>query len=102
MFGITIVGSLWDIWATQHGKNDPIWLWQFNKKDTLGVKFFDLPIEEYLFYLTTSIYIIFSWEAIQLIDQYPVLYTILPCMAVWTVFFIGLPYITGRRNHDKF
>ncbi len=61
MIGITIIGSLWDIWACRHGKRDPIWLWQFNKKDTLGITLFDLPIEEYLFYICSSAYIIFTW-----------------------------------------
>jgi len=57
--GITILGSIWDIWATRHGKKDPIWLWQFNFKDTLGVKLFGLPIEEYIFYIASSLYIVF-------------------------------------------
>ena len=56
---ITILGAIWDIWATRHGKKDTVWLWQFNIKDTLGIKVFDLPIEEYLFYISTSLYVIF-------------------------------------------
>ncbi len=102
MIGITIIGSLWDVWATRHGKRDPVWLWQFNKKDTLGLTFLGLPIEEYLFYLVTSGYIIFTWESLRLVQELPVMQTILPCVAVWTLFFIGLPYAVGYKNKDKF
>lgn len=49
----------------RHGRRDPIWLWQFNFKDTLGIKLFDLPIEEYLFYIASSVYIILIWEGIR-------------------------------------
>lgn len=102
MIGITVVGSLWDMWATRHGKRDSVWLWQFNKKDTLGITFFDLPIEEYFFYLATSVYVIFTWECIQSVNEIPILYLILPLVAVWSLLFIGLPYVNGSRNKRGF
>jgi len=104
MVGITIVGSIWDIWATRHGNKDPIWLWQFNHKETIGKKVFDVPIEEYLFYLATSVYVIFTWESIRLVSEEGnlLMFIVLPFCAVWSLFFIGIPYFFGFRNKDKF
>lgn len=98
--GITFIGSAWDIWATKHGKGDRVWLWQFNKKDTLGLTFFDLPIEEYLFYLSTSIYIIFTWELIKHVSTSSNLHTVylLVGLTIWTLFFITLPYLYKPRR----
>src|SRR3989344_6438982 len=62
IFAVTILGSIWDIWATRHSKKDRVWIWQFNNKETLGLKIFGLPIEEYLFYVVSSVYVVFMWE----------------------------------------
>ncbi len=92
---ITILGSVWDLWATKHGKKDKIWLWQFNYSDTLGIKLFDLPIEEYLFYITSSLYIIFVWEGIKLaLDTNNVyMYLIIPLLGLWSLFGSIIPMI---------
>ncbi len=91
---ITILGAIWDIWATRHGKKDTVWLWQFNIKDTLGIKVFDLPIEEYLFYISTSLYVIFIWKAIELslATENLFFFFLIPCMALWSILFISIPY----------
>jgi|SRR3989344_9412597 len=101
--GITILGSIWDIWATRHGKRDPIWLWQFNFKDTLGIKLFDLPIEEYIFYVVSSVYIIFIWEGIKfaLETKSIAMYVLLPFLGVWSLLAILIPYLLRVKN-DKF
>src|SRR3989344_3641341 len=101
--GILVIGSVWDVLATRHGKNDPVWLWQFNEKDILGVKFFDLPIEEYLFYVVSSVYVIFTWESFRFVSETgnPAMYAVLPFVAMWSLFFIGLPYVIKFRNKDK-
>lgn len=62
---VTIIGSIWDVWATRHGKRDRVWLWQFHQSQTLGHRFLGLPIEEYLFYTASSIYIIYMWEGLK-------------------------------------
>ncbi|MDD4988944.1 MAG: lycopene cyclase domain-containing protein [Candidatus Pacebacteria bacterium] len=94
--GITIIGSLWDIWATKHGVKDSIWIWQFNKKDIIGITFFDLPIEEYLFYIATSTYIIFTWKLMESGNVF------IPTVAtLWSLFFIGLPYINRFKKQYK-
>ncbi len=101
--GITVLGSIWDIWATRHGKRDPIGLWQFNFKDTLGIKIFDLPIEEYVFYIAYSLYIIFIWEGIKyaLETGSLLMYILLPFLGVWSLLFIlVLPYVIRVRS-DK-
>ena len=97
---ITVLGGIWDIWATRHGKRDPIWLWQFNFKDTLGIKIFDLPIEEYLFYVSASLYIVFIWEGIKLaLETGSVLmYIVLPFAGIWSLVFMLIPYKMGVKN----
>ncbi len=102
IFLVTIVGSLWDLWATQHGKKDSVWLWSFNTKNTLGIKFLGLPIEEYLFYTASSVYVIFLWTSIQLAMQTgnASLYFLMPCLAIWTALSISIPYKLSPNN-DK-
>lgn len=99
---ITILGSIWDIWAARHGKRDPIWLWQFNFRETIGIKIFDLPIEEYLFYVFSSIYVIFLWEGIKLwqATQSVFMFLLLSFSGVWSVLAIGVPYFI-RAKDDK-
>lgn len=40
---ITVVGSFYDVWAARHGVRDTHWIWSFNKSNTMGVWFRDLP-----------------------------------------------------------
>ena len=100
---VTIIGSIWDVWATRHGKKDRIWLWSFNRRQTLGLRFLGLPIEEYMFYVASSVYVIFMWEGFKLMTtgaQVQVYYVI-GLLSAWTLFCIGLPYWLGRKK-DKF
>lgn len=66
---VTVIGSIWDVWATRHGKKDRVWLWQFHRSQTLGKRFLGLPIEEYLFYTASSVYIIYMWEGIKIMSR---------------------------------
>jgi|SRR3990167_3107452 len=102
IIGITALGSVWDIWATRHGRRDPIWPWQFNFKDTLGIKLFDLPIEEYIFYIASSVYIIFIWEGIRyaLETGSLLMYVLLPFLGIWSLLLMLIPYII-RAKGDK-
>ncbi len=99
---ITILGSIWDIWATRHGKKDPIWLWQFNFKDTLGIRLFGLPVEEYVFYVVSSLYIVFMWEGIKYALETDSLltYILLPFLGIWSLLFLLIPYVM-RVKGDK-
>lgn len=99
VLGITILGSIWDIWATKHGKKDRTWLWQFNYKETVGIKIFDLPIEEYIFYIGSSTYIIFIWEGIKLAKELQdiKMFVLLPFLGVWTSLIIGLSYYITNK-----
>jgi lycopene cyclase domain-containing protein len=59
--GITITGLLflfWDVLFTVNG------VWSFNDKYILGVKFFGLPIEEILFFLTVPFACIFIYACL--------------------------------------
>ena len=98
---VTVIGSIWDIWATKHKGRDPVWLWQFNAKQTLGITLLGLPIEEYLFYAASSVYVIFMWEGIrQMIENGGQLYVAIPLLTLWTLGAILLPYMFGPRG-DK-
>ena len=98
ILGIAILGSIWDIWATKHGKKDSVWLWQFNFKDTLGIHYFGLPVEEYLFYIATSLYIIFIWESIRLAPENNQLYFVLFLVGLWSLIFTLIPYFVHQKN----
>ena len=99
---VTIIGSIWDIWATKHGRKDSAWLWQFNSRQTLGIKIVGLPIEEYLFYVSSSVYVIFMWEGIKQIvnNNNSQLFLVIPILAIWTLICILLPYKFGPKG-DK-
>ena len=95
-----MLGSLWDIWATRHGKKDKLWLWQFHDQNTLGLKFFDLPIEEYLFYPASSLYVIFMWEGVKFgYETGSVFYLILlSTLAIWTLLAVILSFSLTRKQ----
>lgn len=99
---VMVIGSLWDIWATRHGRRDRVWLWQFNFKDNLGIKIFDLPVEEYLFYIFASLYTVFIWEAIQLALRTGQLssFILIVFMGVWSLVSVLFPYLVRPRG-DK-
>lgn len=104
IFILTIVflGSIWDIWATRHGKRDSVWLWQFNFRDNLGIKIFGLPIEEYLFYVFASVYAVFIWEALGLALQTKdsSYYILVVSMGAWSLIFAILPYLF-KKSGDR-
>lgn len=97
---VTVLGSFYDIWATRHGKKDPVWIWTFNYKDTLGYRFLNVPLEEYLFYTASSIYVVFVWEGIKYSIESPnhAVKFILPSVALWTMLFIALPYFKKEKR----
>ncbi len=99
---MTIMGGLWDIWATRHGKRDKVWLWTFNRKDTLGITFFDLPIEEYLFYVASSVSIVFLWEGLRFAQETgsAFMYVLVSSVGVWCLLFILISYIFLNKK-DK-
>jgi lycopene cyclase domain-containing protein len=97
---ITILGSIWDVWAVRHGKRDKTWLWQFNFRDTLGIKVFDLPIEEYLFYISSSLYIVLLWEGIKIAIETGniFMYIVIPFLGVWSLLCILIPYRLKKKR----
>jgi len=50
---------LWDIWFTKNG------IWEFNDRFLLGNYFFDLPLEEYLFFLVVPYACLFIYRCLQ-------------------------------------
>lgn len=103
IIGLTILGSIWDVWATRHGKKDQVWLWQFNTYDTLGIKILGLPIEEYFFYTISGIYVVFTWEIIKysLESNNIMSFIILPFCAIWSTLFVAIPYLMSKNDGDK-
>lgn len=101
---VTLVGSIWDVWAARHGPKDTVWLWQFHHSQTLGITFLDLPIEEYLFYVASSVYVVLMWEGIKEViagDAGGRIYFIIPALGLWTLTSILLPYFWGPKG-DRF
>jgi lycopene cyclase domain-containing protein len=49
---------IWDVIVTERGH------WSFNPLHVVGISFFGLPIEEWLFFVVIAFVSIFTWEAI--------------------------------------
>lgn len=52
---------VWDYFKTKNG------VWGFNDEFIIGVKFFGLPLEEYLFFLTVPYACVFIYESVSLL-----------------------------------
>lgn len=100
---VTIIGSIWDVWAARHGARDNVWLWQFHSAQTLGIRVLDLPIEEYLFYVASSVYVIYMWEGIRLMlrTSDTLVFVVITALAGWTLLAIFVPYVF-RAKGDRF
>lgn len=103
IFTVTIIGSIWDVWAARLGKHDRVWLWQFNSRNTIRIKLLGLPIEEYLFYVVSSVYMIFMWEGIKLIvtTHSFAAYSLVLILGTWTLLAILIPYWFAPKG-DRF
>ena len=99
---VTFIGSAWDIWATRHGNRDRVWLWQFNSLQTLGFTLLGLPVEEYLFYVSSSLYVIFMWKLIEVLQFNRDGHTIalVAFLCAWSSGAIAIPYVFGSKG-DK-
>lgn len=61
-----IVGYIVEIWAVRHGKKDRIFVWDYNSKSNLGIKIFDIPIEDSIvFLILTPIFIVYFYEFVK-------------------------------------
>lgn len=49
ILGSIIFGYPWDYWATHS------WLWHFSAAHIVGVSFFGLPLEEYVFFISEAV-----------------------------------------------
>ncbi len=103
VISVAIIGSIWDIWATRHSRKDCVWLWQFNRSETLGIKFLGLPIEEYLFYVVSSVYVILMWEGMKLMvsNRSVDIYLVVGGLSIWTFISIAVPYFFAPKG-DRF
>ncbi len=69
IFASIVVGYLVEIWAVRHGKKDRVFVWEYNSRSNLGIKIFDIPIEDSIvFLILTPIFIIYFYEFIKLIS----------------------------------
>lgn len=69
----------------------------------MGIRFLGLPIEEYLFYVASSVYVVFMWEGFNLMikDSEARVYWVMGALAAWTLASIFVPYLF-RKKGDKF
>lgn len=90
---ISILGSIWDVWGTKHGTKDIFWLWTFNEKYLVGVRVFDVPIEEYLLFFFGTTFIVTLWETINIWITTPSDFNplIIAVLFSWTVAAVVLP-----------
>jgi lycopene cyclase domain-containing protein len=44
-----LIGGTFDIWGTKQGKKDKFFVWEYNKKSTLWINIFGVPIEDWIF-----------------------------------------------------
>jgi lycopene cyclase domain-containing protein len=54
-----VIFVIWDIIVTARGH------WSFNPQYTVGLKFFNLPVEEVLFFIIIPFCGIFTWESVK-------------------------------------
>lgn len=60
-----IAGYIVEFWAVRHGKKDRTFIWEYNSKSNLGIKIFDIPIEDSIVFLVlTPIFIVYFYEFI--------------------------------------
>lgn len=98
---ITVIGSTWDIWSAGRGSKDLVWLWQYKNQETLGYRFLGVPIEEYLFFLLSSVYSVYMWEGMNrmVVDHHDrAVWIVAPLVTTWTLVAILIPYILGRTR----
>lgn len=99
VIGVTVFGTALDIWATRHGRRDSVWLWQFHSRQTLGIKLFDVPIEEYLFYVASSVYVIVMWENLKLVlAGSGEAAQIMGLATLWTIIVLGVLYLKRPKG----
>lgn len=60
---------IWDIYATFSGH------WQFNDQFILGLKFLELPLEEYLFFITVPFSCLFVWDEFKNFESWSKFFT---------------------------
>lgn len=58
IFVVTVPFVIWDIWATAVGH------WSFNNRYVLGIYFFNIPIEELMFFILIPQNCLLIWVAL--------------------------------------
>lgn len=83
---------IWDHWFTVMG------VWEFNPRYILGIYFFDLPLEEWLFFITVPFACVFIYEVLNyFFPKDPLKDLGKPFVYVMVPFLIGL----GLMHLDK-
>jgi len=88
---VAILYLLWDVWATSVGH------WWFNPRYVLSFKFFFLPIEEILFFVTAPFSCLFIYEVVGFF--HPDSQVRINPKMLWIVCFVAL--ITGLMTLSK-
>lgn len=83
---------IWDHWFTVIG------VWEFNPRYILGIYFFELPLEEWLFFLTVPFACVFIHEVLKYFVPNDIL---APIAKPLTLALIALFLLIGLFNLDK-
>ncbi|MFD2034469.1 lycopene cyclase domain-containing protein [Belliella marina] len=83
---------VWDHWFTVIG------VWSFNPRYVVGVYFFEMPLEEWLFFLTVPFACVFIYEVLNYFVRKDVF---APVVKALTLSLITLFLIIGLFNLDK-
>lgn len=83
---------VWDYWFTVMG------VWEFNPRYVLGFFLFELPLEEWLFFITVPFASVFIYEVLNYFVKKDVLQ---PIAKATTLFLIPFLFVVGMLNLDK-
>jgi lycopene cyclase domain-containing protein len=61
MLLVSVPFCIWDVIVTERGH------WSFNSQYVVGISFFGLPIEEWLFFIVIVFVSVFTWEALKVV-----------------------------------
>lgn len=73
--------------------------WSFNNKYIIGLKIFNLPVEEYLFFIVISFSCLVIWENLKI---FSINYSFISIILIFLIFFVYFNSRKLNREYTKF